>query len=916
MTKSNFKYSSGAAGGTLFKPTEPDTSYRPFDKQAASQPILDAIRKNTEVAVGNVKRTGDRFLTTKRIEHGNEEFTAKYNAGIKDVNTQIALEKLKSFSKGAQQIGMFAADQYVKWQERKAHAVGVQLARKDPEVIKDFLNMRELFNKQKRTDAEEARLLGWKALVDDGDPGLANAILDARGYTKLVVAEATKGEIIQNLPQRFKDALDTKIKYTLNELGALIPGLSAYEAEKFYQAQEEGRFINDAQEDISDQPLSYQEVHDLLKLKFGKEPIQFIGAIDSIYRSKAEGMLHTELVDLGYTTEEIIQDFDPAINLVRNNAALNAHTKQTTELRNNLSDLKWGNVRDVFRMALGQGFGYVTKRMDEMVNNDWKGFPGATEAEQRAASRKNKLEIIIELLESNERSTNMIEIADFLTGSVTRGGGETSLRNAWRKELEELDFENRVLSIDFQKRGYAKETLENKKKAFYAAAAEIVEQTGRQMTTEDAKTYAKYGASKGYGTEDDLLLGLVQKMPTQLGGSIIAWTKEIKDNHRLAPSDLKRSDYVNKGVPEQVLNDPEISKLFAEKASSVITFETREGIEKDLREKFAKTYQKWNGVGVLPDGADYAGTNIYDRYFKSEFKDATVEFDRLNLSQPELIEKTKRRVWKILKDEDNRKGLLKEPTELERRNKNFKLRSKEIASSKTGRADQFVFSEYQPKAKWYNEVWLPQWRKSGGVGDPIESFSEDTMWPDPNEGGKLVYFITDAERDMAHHAQAGGVKNFMRLQQKAYGDPGLRHKIPLPGIANQLDKVLHQSPKWVTDGFEQLSSNINPTLFGQPMNKQNPETFFTEVLGLDSEKFEARLQEMGTTTSAYYGSFLKQLGVKKVDKLDANIIAQMYKVLYNYFGDEMWPEGSFTRQDNEISWSPPQWDQIYNYLKV
>jgi len=406
-------------------------------------------------------------------------------------------------------------------------------------------------------------------------------------------------------------------------------------------------------------------------------------------------------------------------------------------------------------------------------------------------------------------------------------------------------------------------------------------------------------------------------MPTQLGGSIKAWKTTIQDDYRKAPSDLKRSDYINKGVPEQVFDDPEISKLFADKASSVITYKTRGAIEKDLREKYAKTYQDWNGEGILPDGADYAGANIYDKFFKSEFKEVTVEFSRQSLSQDALIDKTKRRVWKLLKDEDNRKGLLVEPTELERRNKNRNLRSKQIASSKTGRADQFVFSEFQPKLKWYNEVWIPKWRASGGVGDPLESFSEDTMWPNPNEGGKLVYFFTEAERDMAKHADAGGVTNFMRLQQKAYGDPKLRHTIALPGISDKLSNRLHQIPNNVADELVQLSEKINPTLLGQPMNKQNPETFFTEVLGVDPAKFEARLQGMNTTTSAYYKSFLKQLGVKNADKLDANVIAQMYKVLYNYFGDEMWPEGTFKRQD-KMSWSPPfsNAETIFNFMRA
>ncbi len=162
MTKSNFKYNSGQAGGTLFKPSEKDTSYRPFDKQAASQPILDSLRKKTEVEVGNVKRTGDRFLTTKKIEHANEEFTAKYNAGIKDINTQIALEKLQKFRQGATQIGMFAIEEYDKWQKRKAHAVGEALKTEGREEktqlleeLKEFLESVSLTEKLK-AEAEES----------------------------------------------------------------------------------------------------------------------------------------------------------------------------------------------------------------------------------------------------------------------------------------------------------------------------------------------------------------------------------------------------------------------------------------------------------------------------------------------------------------------------------------------------------------------------------------------------------------------------------------------------------------------------------------------------------------------------------------------------------------------------------------
>ena len=133
MEKSNFKYSSGAAGGSLFKPSEKDTSYRPFDKQSASQPILQAIENNTKVAVGNLKRTGDQFINTKKIEQANDLWTAKYNAGIADVNTAIKMDKLQSFSKGAKQIVETGIQIYQTEQLKKGYGIAAKMALQNPD---------------------------------------------------------------------------------------------------------------------------------------------------------------------------------------------------------------------------------------------------------------------------------------------------------------------------------------------------------------------------------------------------------------------------------------------------------------------------------------------------------------------------------------------------------------------------------------------------------------------------------------------------------------------------------------------------------------------------------------------------------------------------------------------------------------
>ena len=57
MTQSNFKYSTGQAGSTLFEPKKESKPFDPFDIQAASQPILDALKENKQIEVDNLGRS-------------------------------------------------------------------------------------------------------------------------------------------------------------------------------------------------------------------------------------------------------------------------------------------------------------------------------------------------------------------------------------------------------------------------------------------------------------------------------------------------------------------------------------------------------------------------------------------------------------------------------------------------------------------------------------------------------------------------------------------------------------------------------------------------------------------------------------------------------------------------------------------
>ena len=92
MTQSNFKYSTGQAGESLFVPKKESKPFDPFDIQAASQPILDALRENKEIEVGNLKRTGDYGLASMRIEHQHEQSLAEHNANVARINDEYDLE--------------------------------------------------------------------------------------------------------------------------------------------------------------------------------------------------------------------------------------------------------------------------------------------------------------------------------------------------------------------------------------------------------------------------------------------------------------------------------------------------------------------------------------------------------------------------------------------------------------------------------------------------------------------------------------------------------------------------------------------------------------------------------------------------------------------------------------------------------
>ncbi len=207
MTQSKFKYRSADATPTYFTPQGESKPFQPFDIQAASQPILDALKEDKEIALGNVKRTGDNELSWMRIEHEAAQKQAQHEADVEKINAAYDLDQLKQFSTTA--AGMLQTAATMRAEHIKKKALN--------QLLKLKVTDEETFNKvvlgfDKVEDANGAvinsgALQGYlEILKKDPSKGsslrLAQSIIDASGYKRKVLREAMLGDQIKLIPER------------------------------------------------------------------------------------------------------------------------------------------------------------------------------------------------------------------------------------------------------------------------------------------------------------------------------------------------------------------------------------------------------------------------------------------------------------------------------------------------------------------------------------------------------------------------------------------------------------------------------------------------------------------------------------------------------------------------------------------
>ena len=941
MAKSNFKYSSGAAGGSLFKPSEKDTSYRPFDKQAASQPILQAIENNTKVAVGNLKRTGDQFINTKKIEQDNDLWTAKYNSGIAGINTAIKMDKLKSFSKGAAQIAETGIQIYKTEQLKKGYGIAAKMALQNPDELRQWFAHREKFRKEDGKYKEASFVEGWKANVNQNDPELANQFIYASGWVRQAINSSLMGQRKMGLPQLLQEELKSN-PASLNEIRDLLTPTA-----KMHFDQQ----VVIAPELMAQQRTLPELMAYISGPQFKDKPTGgWLTEAQKIYRTRARGALVEGLLLDGYDNQTILEEFEPIINLASDKAALDIHSASKDEFEFKGRRIKAKQIISIFdNNALSGISGNTSQQVDELTNNEKGYYPGANDAERLFEAQKDRLNQILKQWRDGEKSINPISVEDFLSGPLKRGKGSAPLRTIWAKALAATNFESEFERIKLEKHGFKKATLENKQKAFFLALAETVRTNG-PPTTAQVKMMAESGAAKSFGSAKDLALKINQKMSTQLNRSIEEWVPVIQKAYTVN-GELDKGDYIRRGVPKEIFEDSRVKDMFSDEPKYVIKSAQRRKLEEKFGIAYKDLVDKETQIKGLKVHQIWAGRNMFYKFWPEAYKDAKEKYKGSKHTQEDVIDFAADTVMAKLGDKKNLVGLLEKPNPLEGRTQ---LRSEmhEIRKgTPTGSPHEAVIPHLEQELNYIEKVFEPKQRAAGYKGDIMERISDGQMFPNPAEGGRSVELFSQKLKDIAHFWNVSP-HELIREQLIARKNIEIKDPSPLPTAKTIYHKSSYETPEWVTEGFSNLIKNfeprqkqperrsalgntvqekdkkgrwrpvykdngkpliMDPSKLNKPFNEQDPRYFFTEALGVDPEKFEARLNEMGTTTADYFGTFLKQHGIKGAYLLDPIKHAQMLKILYNYFGDEIWPEGTFTRPEEEEPWMPITLPTIFDY---
>jgi len=870
MTQSKLKYSTANAGATLFQPKKESKPFVPFDIQAASQPIIAAKEQNMRTELGNIKRTRDEGLEDLDIEQKNRLLVDQQNAYVEKVNDAYDLEQFQAFSLGAQSLLQQGLALRQKQKKEAGLANLTEYMTTRPNEYKEWVESREAFNKANDKIGYDA----WtKAFVlKSKDPILAAKVVQASGIEQKIISQQILADRIAAIPQIFPKELSTTL-VNIDDVVARMPAelKAAVEASGIFKEGEH---------------LTYVQFKDKLHASLKTTTIPEWGIyLDNIYRGKAAGAILKsfqpgEIYDYG----TILSEVRPVINKVADEGAFKRKQEIEKHDTEALSSLESSQVHTILKKGAHFGAGYTTQKLADLVDGDWEGMPGKDEAEKRKNSMIRKLDWILKAQAKGEPWANVVEISGIPLGKVKTRGSKKELpfSTVYAKALEESGFINKALEVSRAQYGFKKDTRENGKKVILEAARKNVELTGSMSETQ-VQELAKFGASKGYGTQSELALAIRNEMPTDLGRSIEQWTERIEADQGLSnDGKLYKEDYP--GAPPEVFKQEGIKDFFHDTPKHALPRSEKETKITYFGGAIAGQKREYEADSPLTIQERWSGIKAY-RDYKLTYERLLGEKRGQDINPADLRDEARSLVEaKILKSQGNDYYTEERPDSISAQVKQNNIHHNQLKASPNGRADSVVFSGTKERVEYAAKL------QAENPDVPLHILIPESHMFE-NKEGIMVKFHDKTWENLVTLSKAGGSTKLLLMQLNAL-KVETNQKQALPAHTGAGGKAYENLYTTIDPKHSEALFNIKSgdNLINKPFKNISAEEFFMEGLGVAEEPFLKVLEEMGPIgINEFYTKFLKETGLKETDLQTKEGQDQMRTMLFNMY-PEAYPD--------------------------